>query len=159
MKKHILSYFVLFFSIIAISSCSEKNVKLSYIVNSENYPTSMLNYFKPPYESCLKVYSSEEFWIVEQHCQNSKYKKGIYVLETGRIKYFQWYDSKFSEWANTEGCNSNTDCYYSVNLDGNENIKELKYYYHINLSEGYYRLLRIKDSLKIIDNSNTDIAS
>ncbi len=158
MKKYTISCLLLIFSVV-LSSCSENNIKLSYIENSASYPTSIVNYFKPPYESCLKVYASTEFWILEQHCQNPKYKKGIYALEEGEIQYFKWYDPKFSEWANIEGCNTNTDCYYSVNLNGNGKIKELKYIYNINLSQGYYKLLRENDSLNIIDSLNTDIAS
>jgi len=104
--------------------------------------------------------SDQKYGLVEACVASTATAAGLYVLFPGAsVGYYRWYDPSFNEWACTEGCNEDKDCYYEAHgLTPNGPIQRLDYHYEINLQGGQYDLELEKDHhIKVLKKQTADL--
>jgi hypothetical protein len=115
----------------------------------------------PDQSGCAHFYLSpdQRFGIVEACATPAQGERGIYLIfPDGDLDYRSWFDPAFNEWACTEGCNEPGACYYSIpQPSGDQVVKQLNYFYDINLSHGFYKMELAPDhKLRILDKQRID---
>lgn len=105
-------------------------------------------------EHCSNLYAGGGFAILEVFCSSGR--DGLYIYGDEYQERFDWHDKRFGVWATTEGCNIESDCYYEVKVDGFGMVKELKYFFFINQSEGFYRVKVGTEKLEVLEKKITD---
>ena len=99
-------------------------------------------------ECCGRIYadSAKKLWIVELCSAADKATpRGIYLFSGPGEQYFEWFDSKFNEWACAEKqCNQvdgdASGCGWELELGDKNQLKKATFRYDINLSHGQYVL-------------------
>lgn len=126
--------------IFVINACSAEAIVLNKAAHFNDAPDSLKNLINEGKSSCTITYNNREIWVVENHCTENIDEQGIYIIDKTGIRKLNWFDKSFNEWAWLEGCNTEKDCYYKVNIDNKGKVIEISYYFYINLSEGHYKL-------------------
>ncbi len=142
--------FLLFITSCAATNGSYTTHKLEYREMKGNPVADMI----PGVESCANLYQVGGLSIVEVYC--SKGRDGLYIHGEDYQGRFDWYDSEFSAWAAIEGCNSAEDCHYQVKVDNEGVIREFRYVFSINQSEGFYRVRVEAGKLEVLEREITD---
>lgn len=105
-------------------------------------------------EGCSTLYAKDATAILEVHCANDN--DGLHLFGKEYQGRHDWYDNDFAAWATTEGCNSAEDCHYQVKLDNDGLIREFRYTFFINQSEGFYRVKVGAGELEVLEKEITD---
>lgn len=105
-------------------------------------------------EHCSNLYAGGGFAILEVYCLSER--DGLHISGSEYQGGFDWYDKSFGAWSSTEGCNTVDDCYYEIEVDGLGIVKEFKYVFFINQSEGFYRVKVGAGELQVLEKVITD---
>jgi hypothetical protein len=142
--------FTTLLSVFLLASCASLKVGGPYQkVVYKKIEKSDREYLYPGVETCSNLYTNGYFSVLEVYCANDR--NGLYIYGENYQTKFDWYDIDFNMWALSEGCNEEDDCFYELLTDGNGIVKQFKYKYFINLSEGYYKVKVNDRSLKVIE--------
>ncbi len=154
MNPRILFVLPLFF-IFLLASCATLTTNEGYQkLGYKKIHESDREYILPDIETCSNLYTNGELSVLEVFCLNDS--DGLYIFGKNHQTKFDWYDKEFNLWATSEGCNSQDSCFYELKIDSNGKVKEFKYYFWINLSEGFYKVKVLGERLEVIEHQILD---
>ncbi len=138
------------FSIFFLASCTMLTTSSGYQkLGYKKIQKSDREYILSDIETCSNLYTNGELSVLEVFCLNDS--DGLYIFGKNYRTKFDWYDKEFNLWAASENCNNQDSCFYELKVNSNGVVKEFKYSFWINLSEGFYKVKVLNKRLEVIE--------
>ncbi len=142
--------FIITCSMFFLMSCVTSGMSSSYQkLVYKKISKSDREYIFPGVDGCSNLYTNGELSVLEVYCL--KDSDGLYIYGKNYLTKFDWYDKEFNLWSTSEGCNNKDACYYELKADESGVVRELKYNFFINLSEGFYKIEVKDEMLKVME--------